>query len=121
MHNGDVIVGSVNLGEFEFLEVNATANVPARAAARGLNVVPFDANVLVTVSPLMLVMETKRVKDLVRGHSDALAGDVEVERLGARDATHVAVAAAGLHHVQVVAVIPWVGFDKLDTGHFALD
>jgi len=34
MHDGDVIIGSVNLGEFEFLEVNATTNVPARAAAR---------------------------------------------------------------------------------------
>ena len=54
----------------------------------------------------MLVMEAKCVKDLVRSHSDALTGDVEVERLGARDATHVAVAAAGLHHVQVVAVVP---------------
>lgn len=121
MHDRDVIIGSVNLGEFEFLEVNATTNVPARAAARGLNVVPFDADVLVTVSPLMFVMEAERMKDLVRGHSDALAGDIEVERLSARDATHVAVAATGLHHVQVIAVLPWVSSDELDTGHFSLD
>jgi len=61
------------------------------------------------------------VEDLVHGDADTLTRNVQIKRLCALNATDIRVTSSALHHVDVVAMLPGIGLDKLKTWHLLLN